>query len=182
MEEDITKKESIDEGDQPPRAGSPDIGNSLMNVDNEGPGKALSLAGYILDTASVQIPETDSAMLNGSFDSNKLSKATHSGLVKKLPVNYGSSAEKQPILYIDPLRITGFGPLVKGDRDFKTGLMTVITTGICHGVEAYINLGGTCSHYDALATPGAKSPYIAAYTLVANAGYFAGGRPLTMAM
>ncbi len=54
MEEGIIKKESIDEGDQPPRAGSPVIGNILMNLDIEGAGKALSPAGYILDTAFVK--------------------------------------------------------------------------------------------------------------------------------
>ncbi len=89
-------------------------------------------------------------------------------------MNYGLSAEKQPSVYIDPISITSLRPLVKGDRDFKIGRMTVITTGICHGSEAYINLGGTRSHDDALATLGARSPYIAAYALVPIAGSIRG--------
>ena len=113
-------------------------------------GRALSARGYILDTAFVKVPEADPAMWNHCLDGNKLPKSTAAGLFKKLPKDYCSGTDGKEDIYLEPSAITGIGPLVKGNWYFKIGRTTDITTGICHGTEAYVNMGGTRSKYDAV--------------------------------
>jgi hypothetical protein len=117
-------------------------------------GRALSATGHILDTAFVKVPEADSAMWEHCLDSNKLPKSMAAGLFKKLPSDYGHTTDGREAIYLEPSAITGIGPLVKGDWYFKTGRTTDITTGICHGTEAYVNMGGIRSKYDTLGRRG----------------------------
>ena len=118
-------------------------------------GRGLSATGYILDTAFVKVPEADSAMWNHCLDSNKLPKSTAAGLFKKLPGDYSHRTDGKEDVYLEPSAITGIGPLIKGNWYFKIGRTTDITTGICHGTEAYVNLGGMRTKYDTLGRRGA---------------------------
>ncbi len=113
-------------------------------------GRALSAKPYILDTAFVKVPEADSAMWNHCLDSNKLPKSTAAGLFKKLPGDYCHGTDGKEDVYLEPSAITGIGRLIKGKWYFKIGRTTDITTGICHGTEAYVNLGGMRTKYDNL--------------------------------
>ena len=117
-------------------------------------GRALSARGYILDTAFVKVPEADPVMWNHCLDRNRLPKSTAAGLFKKLPKDYCCGTDGREDIYLEPSAITGIGPLVKGNWYFKIGRTTDITTGICHGTEAYVNMGGTRSKYDTVGRRG----------------------------
>ena len=120
-------------------------------------GRGLSATGYIRDTAFVKVPEADPTMWNHCLDSNKLLKSTAAGLSKKLPGDYCHRTDGQEDVHRNPSAITGIGPLLKGSWYFKLGRTTDIITGICHGTEAYVNLGGGVmrTKYDTLGRKGA---------------------------
>ena len=119
-------------------------------------GRGSNATGYILDTAFVKVPEADLAIWNHCLHSNQLPKSTAAGLFKKLPGDYCHRTDGKEDVYRNPSAITGIGPLLKGNWYFKIGRTTDITTGICHGTEAYVNLrGGMRTKYDTLGRKGA---------------------------
>ena len=73
----------------------------------------------------------------------------------RFPENYHHRKDGKEDSYRNPPAITGIGPLRKGNSYFKIGRTTDITTRICHGTEAYVNLGGMRSKYDTLGRRGA---------------------------
>ncbi|KAL9104899.1 MAG: hypothetical protein Q9163_000216 [Psora crenata] len=115
------------------------MGNVLFST-----GRALSASKNILDTAFVEIPKADQSKWNHCMVGNELPRRTAAGLFNHLPENY----RLEGVGYAEPPYVTGIGPLVKGNWYFKVGRTTGITTGICHGTEVYVSLGGTGSQYD----------------------------------
>ena len=105
-------------------------------------GWALSPSKHILDVAFVSVPSSDQALWNHCVLDNELPNGKDSEFFGRLPQNL-----KSPEVYSDPPRITGYGPLIKGNWYFKIGRTTDLTSGICHGTEAYISLGGIRSGY-----------------------------------
>lgn len=115
-------------------------------------GRTYSAQINILDFAFVRIPPDSTDLWNQCANGNQLPRADDGGLYKNLISDFSlpddvTKEEGAEYLrdnrYMEPPKIADLGPLVKGEWYFKIGRTTGVITGICHGTEAYVKLGGT---------------------------------------
>ncbi|KAL9123616.1 MAG: hypothetical protein Q9217_006968 [Psora testacea] len=112
-------------------------------------GRAVTEANRIMDVALVEI--IDPELQIHSRDNNYIPKYDDSCFEASKPRDYWRSLKTQTKDGILPgERLIGTGDLIKGQWYFKVGRTTGVTTGICHGTEAYVQLEeeGHWTRYD----------------------------------
>lgn len=113
-------------------------------------GRALSASDSILDFAFVSI--TDSKLYDHCVSDNQLPPLTD--FRGRLPKDYNDYGCQADTPYRAGPRVFDFGQIEKGEWYFKLGRTTGLTTGICHGTESHVNLGGERTQYNSAGKQG----------------------------
>lgn len=110
-----------------------DVGNVLISS-----GKGLTSQNRILDWAFVEVLPENSDKFD-TPDRNQLPLEMAAGLYLNNANTYNPHLTNYST-FSSSASIEGFGKIEKGQWYFKVGRTTDITTGVCHGTEAYVKM------------------------------------------